>query len=112
MMKTLADPRSADEKARFRNLMKKRYEAVKGFLAATPPNPALSPLPFNSGYFMSFRCIGISAEALRQKLLKEFGIGTIALGDRYLRIAFSSMEADRIPDLYATVYEAALSLNA
>lgn len=111
MLKTLADPRSADEKTRFRNLLKKRYETVKGFLAANPPNPVLSPLPFNSGYFMSFRCVGIGAEALRQKLLKEHGIGTIALGDRYLRIAFASVEADRIPDLYKTVYETALTLK-
>ena len=107
MMKTLADPRSADEKLRFRGLLKKRYEAVKRFLEANPAHPALRPLPFNSGYFMSFRCVGISAEALRQKLLKEHGIGTIALGENYLRIAFASVEADRIADIYSMVYATA-----
>jgi len=111
MLKTMADPHSAEEKARFRNLLKKRYDAVKSFLASNPANPALAPMPFNSGYFMSFRCVGISAEALRQKLLNEQGIGTIALGEKYLRIAFASVEADRIADLYATVYEAAAALK-
>ncbi len=110
MLKTLADPGSADEKARFRNLLKKRYDAVKAFLAANPANPALSPMPFNSGYFMSFRCLGISAETLRQTLLKDHGIGTIALGGKYLRIAFASVEAERIPELYKIIYETAASL--
>jgi aspartate/methionine/tyrosine aminotransferase len=110
MLKTLSDPRSEEEKARFKKLLKKRYETVKAFLAEHPANPTLVPLPFNSGYFMSFRCVGISAEALRTALLKDHGIGTIALGEQYLRIAFASVEADRIGDLYKTVFEVALSL--
>ncbi|MFA6507981.1 MAG: aminotransferase class I/II-fold pyridoxal phosphate-dependent enzyme [Treponemataceae bacterium] len=112
MLKTLADPRSAEEKKRFQHLLKKRYETVKGFIAANPTNPALESLPFNSGYFMCFRCVGISAETLRQTLLKEHGIGTIALGENYLRIAFASVEAERIPDLYKTIYETAIALKA
>lgn len=112
MLKTLADPEAANEKARFKQLLKKRYEAVKAFLAANAPLPALSPLPFNSGYFMSFRCNGISAEQLRQQLLKEHGIGTIALGESYLRVAFASVEADRIADIYKTIYQVAAALSA
>jgi aspartate/methionine/tyrosine aminotransferase len=110
MLKTMADPRSVDEKAHFKALLKKRYAAVKAFLAATPAIPQLTPLPFNSGYFMSFRCKGVSAEALRIALLNDHGIGTIALGE-LLRIAFASVEAERIADLYATVYETAAALG-
>lgn len=112
MLKTLADPRSVDEKNRFRNLLKRRYEAVKNFIAANPAHPVLEPLPFNSGYFMSFRCSGVSAETLRQTLLKDHGIGTIALGEKYLRIAFASVEEERIADLYKTIYETAKALKA
>jgi len=109
-LKTLADPRTADEKVRFRKLLHKRYDAVKTFLAANPAHPVLKPLPFNSGYFMSFSCESVSAETIRQTLLKEHGIGTIALGDRYLRVAFSSVDADHIPGLYQTIHEVAAKL--
>ncbi len=107
MLKTMADPRTETEKAHNRSLLKKRYEAVKAFLAQNPAHPKLTPLPFNSGYFMSFRCASGGAEAIRQTLLKDHGIGTIALGDKYLRVAFASVDADRLTDIYRTIYEVA-----
>jgi hypothetical protein len=110
MLKTLEDHRSAGEKARFFNLLKNRYRAVKDFIAATPPHPALSPLPFNSGYFMSFRCEGFPAEELRRELLANHGIGTIALEERYLRITFAAIEAEAIPGIFRTIYETASKL--
>ncbi|MDR3161743.1 MAG: aminotransferase class I/II-fold pyridoxal phosphate-dependent enzyme [Spirochaetaceae bacterium] len=106
-VKTLADPRSAGEKDRYRALLKNRYLAVKRFIALNPAHPALIPLPFNSGYFMSFLCSGIHAETLRQELLHRHGIGAIALGDRILRIAFSSLEEDQIPGVYRLIYDTA-----
>jgi aspartate/methionine/tyrosine aminotransferase len=109
MLKTMADPRTVGEKAHNRSLLKRRYETVKAFLAENPANPVLTPLPFNSGYFMSFRC-SISAEAIRETLLKDYGIGTIALGDRYLRVAFASVDADRLPEIYRTIYDVAAAL--
>ncbi|OHE60130.1 MAG: aminotransferase [Treponema sp. RIFOXYC1_FULL_61_9] len=111
MVKAQADSRTTGEKEHFRATLKKRYAAVKAFIAANPSHPVLSPLPFNSGYFMSFRCKGIGAETIRQALLKDHGIGTIAFGDKYLRIAFSSVDADHIPELYKTVFEVAAVLN-
>ena len=71
---------------------------------------SLSPLPFNSGYFMSFECRGISAETLRLRLLDE-GIGTIAIGEKYLRVAFSAVEAGNIDELYAAIVAAARALE-
>ena len=56
-------------------------------------------LPFNSGYFMSFICEGFSAEALRVKLLEEDAIGTISMQDKYLRVAFSSVEESDVRTL-------------
>jgi aspartate/methionine/tyrosine aminotransferase len=110
MLKTMADPRTPGEKTHNRALLKKRYEVVKSFIAGNPDHPVLKPLPFNSGYFMSFRCVSVGAETLRQALLKEHGIGTIALGDRYLRVAFASVDADRLPEIYRTIYDVATAL--
>jgi aspartate/methionine/tyrosine aminotransferase len=107
MLKTLADPRTAGEKERYHAMLQRRYGGVKKFLRENPEHPHLKPFPFNSGYFMSFRCRGIDAEALRQRLLADYGIGTIALGPDCLRIAFSGIDEGQIPDIYRAIYDAA-----
>jgi hypothetical protein len=90
--------------------MQRRYRAVKAFVKANPDNPALTPLPFNSGYFMSFRCKGVGAETIRKELLAKHGIGIISLGESCLRVAFSSLDEEQIPSVYRTIYDAALNL--
>jgi aspartate/methionine/tyrosine aminotransferase len=107
ILKVLADPRSPGEKKANYELLRGRYRAVQAFLAQHPAHPKLSPMPFNSGYFMSFRCKGIDAESLRKKLLSEHGIGTIALGPGILRVAFAALEEEQIPEIYGTIYETA-----
>jgi len=110
MLKTMNDSRAESEKARFREILRKRYQIVKTLVQTHAKHPVLKALPFNSGYFMSFRCNGVPAETIRQALLKDHGIGTIALGNRYLRIAFSSIEAEHIPFVYETLYKVAEEL--
>jgi hypothetical protein len=72
---------------------------------------ALTPLPFNSGYFMSFRCDGISAEELRKKLLEEEEIGTISIQDTYLRVAYAGIDLENLEDLYSAIFAVADRLN-
>ncbi len=57
--------------------------------------------PFNSGYFMCLRLRGVDADATRVRLLDEHGIGTIALGQRELRIAFSCLSEAQIPAVFS-----------
>ncbi len=109
-LKALDSPGYEDQKARYRAILAERYRQVRDFLAKAELPACLKPMPFNSGYFMSFECFGISAEALRLKLLDEKGIGTISMQDRYLRIAFSSVEAGQVADLYAEILKAAKAL--
>jgi aspartate/methionine/tyrosine aminotransferase len=106
MLKTMADRRSTAEKEEFFRLLKGRYQAVKQFIDSRPSHPVLSPLPFNSGYFMSFRCNGADAETLRRALL-ERGIGVIALGRDYLRVTFAAIDEKDIPAVYEKIYETA-----
>jgi len=68
---------------------------------------AIETLPFNSGYFMSFRLNGIDAETLRKKLLSEKGIGTVSIDSRTLRVAFSSIDENKIESVYTDIYAAA-----
>jgi aspartate/methionine/tyrosine aminotransferase len=111
IIKALEDPRTPLEKTKFQDMMQRRYNAVKRFIATNPGHPALTPLPFNSGYFMSFRCENLSAETLRRELLSRHGIGTVSLGGRCLRIAFAGLDEEQIPLVYRTIYDAAASLR-
>ena len=110
VIKALEDPRTPGEKEFYFDMMKKRYNKVKDFIALNPDHPVLNPLPFNSGYFMSFLCSGVSAEALRKKLLSEHGIGVISLGEKCIRVAFSSLDEEKIPSVYGTIYDCAAKM--
>ena len=99
------------EKAALRAVLEKRYKLVRAFVDSHKSR-ALEPLPFNSGYFMSFALHGVDAEALRKRLLNEKGIGTIAIDRKTLRVAFSSLDEDKIELVYQTIYAEAEALAA
>jgi aspartate/methionine/tyrosine aminotransferase len=110
MLRAMEDKRTPPEKEGFLNTMKGRYRKVKAFINSNPPHPVLKPLPFNSGYFMCFRCEGLSAEKLRQELLVTRGIGAISLEDRYLRIAFAGIDEEKIEAVYRIIYDTAAGM--
>jgi aspartate/methionine/tyrosine aminotransferase len=118
MRHAYADPAYAAEKAAAFGKLEARYRKVKAIItaylaqdAAAPERRPLEPLPFNSGYFMAFRCQGVGADELRLALLGR-GIGTIAFHDRYLRVAYSAVDLDQLDDLYAAIFETARQLAA
>ncbi|MBA3710578.1 MAG: aminotransferase class I/II-fold pyridoxal phosphate-dependent enzyme [Planctomycetes bacterium] len=67
--------------------------------------------PFNSGYFMCVRLKGADADAVRLKLLDEHGLGTIALGATDLRVAFSCLLEEQIPDVFARLAQGVRSVR-
>lgn len=111
LAKAMAQPRYAEQKARFSETLERRYKAVKAFLASRPAPAGFKALPFNSGYFMCFECSGFSAEALRIRLLEERGIGVISIQDTWLRVAFSSVDEENLETLYTEIYETAASMK-
>jgi len=110
MLKVMEDPRTPGEKQAYKDMLQRRYRLVKDFIKANPNHPVLEPLPFNSGYFMSFRC-KTDAEAIRQELLQKHGIGAVSLGKQCLRVAFSSIDEEKIAAVYGQIYETAAHLN-
>ena len=95
------------EKAEKADLMQRRYEKVKEVLKMNRERfaPVFTPLPFNSGYFMCLKMRqGVEAETVRQTLLASHGIGVIAT-DNLVRIAFSAVPTDRIPEIFEAVYQ-------
>ena len=95
-----------EQKLAYRAVLEDRYSKVRAFVNSHC-SKVVEPLPFNSGYFMSFEVKGKDAEQLRQKLLHEYGIGTVSIDSRTLRVAFSSLEADLIESVYSSIYKAA-----
>jgi hypothetical protein len=106
----MEDPRTPGEKANYRAMLQGRYNLVKNFVNARPGHPVLRPLPFNSGYFMSFHC-NVDAEALRQELLTKHGIGIVALGEHCIRVAFSSIDEEKIIPVYQQIYDTAAKMG-
>jgi len=86
-------------------IMEQRALEVKRVLANPAYAEAWSVYPFNSGYFMCLCVKSVTADALRQHLLNQYGVGTIALGETDLRVAFSSLEFGQIEDLFAKLYQ-------
>ncbi len=107
LLRAIASDGYQAEKERYRESLTERYREVKRIIAERSTGLSLKPLPFNSGYFMSFVFDGGSAEALRQNLLEKKGIGTISIADTYLRIAYASIELADMERLYTEVFASA-----
>ncbi|WP_336774492.1 aminotransferase class I/II-fold pyridoxal phosphate-dependent enzyme [Paenibacillus sp. MMO-58] len=99
-----------EQKAEKYEVMKKRANKVKDLLDSGRYGDVWSYYPFNSGYFMCLKLKGVSAEEVRMRLLDEYGIGTIALGETDLRVAFSCIEEPNLEELFDTIYKAVTEL--
>jgi aspartate/methionine/tyrosine aminotransferase len=111
LLKSMKDPRYPDEKAQKYTLMENRTNAVKVALENRRFKDVWEVYPFNSGYFMCLRLKTANAETLRQHLLNRYGVGVIALDDQNIRIAFSCLEEEEIPDLFEIIYKAIKELE-
>ena len=90
-----------------------RYRKVRAIVAARAGDGGpLQPLPFNSGYFLSLRVAGGNAEVLRRELLQRRGVGTISVGDDYLRVAFSTVASGDLEALFEEIYSVAREVAA
>ncbi len=60
---------------------------------------------------MCLKLKGLDAETYRKHLLEKYGVGVIANNPTDVRIAFSSVDVDRLEDLYAVLATAARELR-
>ena len=67
--------------------------------------------PSHAGYFTCLSLKTRNAEKVRERLLVEYGIGTIALGTHELRIAYSCLEESDIEDVFRKIAEVILKLT-
>ncbi|WP_455381191.1 aminotransferase class I/II-fold pyridoxal phosphate-dependent enzyme [Salinispira pacifica] len=115
LLKVMKSPGYREEKRTEFRKLQGRYLRLRELLSSPAmviprdersDRPLLEPLPFNSGYFMSFRCNGISAETLRLALLEK-GIGVISIQDAFLRVAFASIDETDLEALYSEIFRTA-----
>ncbi|MBK5201197.1 MAG: aminotransferase class I/II-fold pyridoxal phosphate-dependent enzyme, partial [Spirochaetaceae bacterium] len=107
LVKAFQDQKSlAIDKKASKDEMEKRYLIIKSKLAEKKDITYIKPLAFNSGYFLSFECSG-NIEELRVYLLENYGVGVINIMDKVLRVAYCSVDSDKIPDLLEILYKAA-----
>ncbi len=111
LLRAMQSPDHREEKKAALVILRDRYLKVKEIIERLSPGSKLEPLPFNSGYFMTFRFGGSSAEKLRKKLLMEQGIGTISIQDRYLRVAYSSVDLHNLEELFEIIFRTAEELS-
>lgn len=107
VLKALQSDEFKPQKQEKFEIMKRRANLVKQVLDSGKYDDAWEYYPFNSGYFMCLKLKRVHAETLRSHLLDRYGVGTIALGETDLRVAFSCIEEAGIPELFDIIYQGA-----
>ena len=110
LTKALASEEIAAEQAEKRALLEARAKEAHRILSSREFDDVWEAYPFNAGYFMCLNLKQVGAEAYRKHLLEKHGIGVIADGERDIRVAFSAVELEELPELYATMAAAAREL--
>ena len=101
-----ADPNYAQEKRDKYAVLKKRYREIRSILKLHPEYAErFEVMPFNSGYFMCVKPIGVDAESLRRHLIEKYSTGTIVLSG-LLRLAFSTIPTAKLAKLFKNVADA------
>ena len=106
------DPAYWSEKAEKYETLKRRYALIRSLLKDHPQwDSAFEVMPFNSGYFMCVKPRGVDAEAVRRHLIDKYSIGTIRLSG-LIRLAFSTVPLEKLPQLFQGVADAITDLQA
>lgn len=107
----IADENYSREKEEKFQLLKKRYLKTCQVLDDNPSfTDYFEALPFNSGYFMCVRLKKHSPETVRKHLLEKYSVGVIAL-EKEIRVAFSSISTEKIPQLFERLFKACQDLD-
>jgi len=94
-------------------ILKKRFDRIKKILCDNQAKygKSFQAMPFNSGYFMCVKPVGVDAEALRKHLLTEnYQIGVIALSG-LIRIAFSTIPLNKLTMFFERLHAAVQELR-
>ena len=104
LQKAYTQPVYTEQKQSKFDILQRRYLRIKEILAAHPEYAAsFVPMPFNSGYFMCVKPLGVDAETVRKQLLATRKTGVIVLSG-LIRLAFSAVPHDKLDTLFANLH--------
>lgn len=107
-----SDKSYAKQKREKYTVLRKRYSEIRRILKKNPAYAeAFEVMPFNSGYFMCVKPIGVEAEAVRKHLIERYSTGTIVLSG-LIRLAFATVSTANLAGLFANVASAIADLRA
>lgn len=111
LVKAYKMPEYQSQKEEKYNTLKLRYQRIREIFASHPEyTDSFEAMPFNSGYFMCIRPIGVSAETLRKALIERCDTGVIVLSG-LIRIAFSSVPHKMLDKLFANIHQTIIELR-
>lgn len=106
VLKALNDPDFRKQQAEKVAVLRARASVVATECRRAEYADCWDVYPFNSGYFMCLRLKDADADQVRVRLLDDHGVGTIALGKRELRVAFSCLAEAQIPGVFSAAAKA------
>ena len=99
-VRLLDNKQSLEEKEINDKIIEERYNELKQAISKEQLNQLVRVLPFNSGYFFTIKLpSNINAHEFRLKFLNEYKYGVYSMDDDHIRIAFSCLDKELIPEL-------------
>jgi amino transferase len=99
-LRLLESSQAKQEKTYNDNIIEERYHILKEAIAKYNLDNDVTILPFNSGYFFTIKMPEhIDAHKFRLKFLNDYKYGVYSMDDSHIRIAFSCLDKELIPDL-------------
>ena len=102
----------AEQKQRNYEILKERALKVKEVASDSRYAKLWKMYPSQAGYFACLDLKSANAELVRQHLLDQHGIGTIALGETGLRVAYSCLEEFDIETVFAVIAQVVQECSA
>ena len=105
-VRLLDSKQSLGEKEINDKIIEERYNELKQAISKENLNSLVTVLPFNSGYFFTIKLpSNINAHDFRLKFLNEYKYGVYSMNDDHIRIAFSCLDKELIPELISKFKE-------
>ena len=99
-VRLLDNKQSLEEKEINDKIIEERYNKLKQAISTEQLDQLVRVLPFNSGYFFTIKLpSNINAHEFRLKFLNEYKYGVYSMDDEHIRIAFSCLDIELIPEL-------------
>ena len=99
-VRLLDNRQSLEEKEINDKIIEERYNKLKQAISTEQLDQLVRVLPFNSGYFFTIKLpSNINAHEFRLKFLNEYKYGVYSMDDEHIRIAFSCLDKELIPEL-------------